>query len=299
MFRKLKQYLCDPYYEIGADLLKFCPKLMSDKWWIATLWNKIYGYKLDWDNPRTFNEKLQWLKLHVHNSLYTTLVDKLSVKNWVSEKIGVQYIVPTLAVYHSTDEINIDTLPDQFVLKCNHDSSSAIICKDKSNFDLSSAKRKLEKSLMCNYYWDSREWPYKNVKPCIIAEKLLVDNSSAILTDYKFWCFNGEPKIMYCCVKNDNVWENYYDMDFNLLDINHGYPRCSTHVNRPKNFDRMKDLARQLAINIPFIRIDFYEVNGQVYFGEFTFYDYAGFRPFATNEQELMLGKMIDLSNCK
>lgn len=157
MLQKLKRYLSNPYYALGYDLMKICPNVMSDRYYIRTLWRIAMGYDLDLKNPKTFNEKLQWLKLHDHNPLYTTLVDKLRVKDWVSEKIGSQYVIPTLATYNSVDEIDMDKLPNQFVLKCNHDYSSVIVCKDKSMFDLEIVKIKLERALNYNYYWNARE----------------------------------------------------------------------------------------------------------------------------------------------
>lgn len=295
MFRKLKRYFSNPYYALGYDLMKICPNVMSDRFYIRTLWRMAMGYDLDLKNPKTFNEKLQWLKLHDHNPLYTTLVDKLRVKDWVSEKIGAQYVIPTLATYNSVDEIDIDKLPNQFVLKCNHDSSSVIVCKDKSLFDIENVKIKLERACNYNYYWNAREWPYKHVKPCIFAEQYMYDDQQPTLIDYKFWCFEGVPKVMYCSVKNENTWENYFDMDFSPLDINHGFPKCNKPVIKPTAFDEMKQIISNLSISIPFVRIDFYEVQGQVLFGEFTFYDYAGFRSFQSQKQDLMLGDMIHL----
>ena len=159
MFKKLKRYVQDPYYALGYDMIKKCPHLMSDKFYLSVLWKMKMGYKLDWKHPKTFNEKLQWLKLYDRNPLYTTLVDKYRVKQWVADKIGEQYVIPTLAVYNSVDEIDLDKLPNQFVLKCNHDSGSVVICRDKPSFDLEAARRKLGVALRKNFYWEAREWP--------------------------------------------------------------------------------------------------------------------------------------------
>lgn len=155
MFKKIKRYLADPYWALGCDLIKKHPNWMSDEFYIRTLWRMVMGYKLDLKNPKTFNEKLQWLKLYDHNPLYTTLVDKLRVKDWVAEKIGAQYVIPTLAVWESAEDIDISKLPDQFVLKCNHDSGSVVICKDKATFNFVAAKEKLGKALQHNFYWDA------------------------------------------------------------------------------------------------------------------------------------------------
>lgn len=295
MLGKLKRYFADPYWALGCDLIKSHSRWMSDEFYIRTLWRMLMGYELDLKNPKTFNEKLQWLKLNDRNPLYTTLVDKYRVKQWVADKIGEEYVIPTLAVWDNVEDIDISILPEQFVLKCNHDSGSVVICKDKKTFDLNAAKDKLGKALKRNFYWEAREWPYKNVKPCIFAEKYMTDGTGDELRDYKFWSFNGVPKVVYCSVKNDNIWENYYDMDFIPLNINHGFPSSEQEIVKPNTFDEMKSVISKFALQIPFIRVDFYEIQGRVYFGEFTCYDFAGLKPFQDIEQDSMLGDMIKL----
>jgi hypothetical protein len=295
MFGKLKRYFADPYWALGCDLIQKHPNWMSDKFYIRTLWRMIMGYKLDLKHPRTFNEKLQWLKLYDRNPLYTTLVDKYRVKQWVADKIGEEYVIPTLAVWERAEDVDISKLPNQFVLKCNHDSGSVVICKDKKTFDLNAAKDKLRNALKHNFYLEAREWPYKNVKPCIFAEKFMEDGTGEELRDYKFWCFNGVPKIVYCSVKNDNIWENYYDVNFTPLDINHGFPRAKQEIEKPDTFEDMKSIIGKFALQMPFVRVDFYEIRGRVYFGEFTCYDFAGLKQFQDIEQDNMLGDMIKL----
>lgn len=297
MFGKIKRYLIDPYWALGCDMIKSHPNWMSDKFYIRTLWRMVMGYKLDLKSPKTFNEKLQWLKLNDRNPLYTTLVDKLRVKDWVASRIGTQYVIPTLAIYNSVDDIDLAALPNQFVLKCNHDSGSVVVCKDKESFDLEAAKKKLDTAMEHNFYWEAREWPYKNVKPCIFAEKFMEDDTGEELRDYKFWCFNGVPKVMYCSVKNDSIWENYYDMNFTPLEINHGYPMSTNPVKEPLTFREMQRIISDIALQIPFVRVDFYEISGRVFFGEFTFYDFAGLKPFQSLKQDMVLGKMIQLPN--
>ena len=295
MFKKVERYLSDPYWALGCDMIKTHPNLMSDEFYIRTQWRMVMGYKLDLKNPQTFNEKLQWLKLYDHNPLYTTLVDKLRVKDWVAEKIGVQYVIPTLAVWESSEDIDISQLPNQFVLKCNHDSGSVVICKDKANFDLVAAKEKLGKALQHNFYWDAREWAYKNVKPCIFAEAYMENRNSYDLLTYKFLCFVGEPKLMYVTVKNDNIWENYYDMDFRLLNLTRKYPNHTSPLAKPKCFDVMKEVAAKLSKGMSHVRIDLYEVEGQIYFSEYTFYDWGGLFDFNEADWNCSLGKMITL----
>ena len=252
-------------------------------------------YRVNLKSPKTFNEKLLWLKLYDRNPLYTILADKYLVKKYVSDIIGDEFVVPNYGVWDNFDDINFDNLPNEFVLKTTHDSSGVIICKDKKLFDLSKVKIKLNNSLKMNYYWPEREWPYKNIRPRIIADKFLDSHNGTPLLDYKFWCFNGRPTYMYCTVKDKEVFENFYDMDFNPVNINHGFPRRYPEFNKPVNFDVMKELAERLSTDIPFVRIDFFNVDGRVYFGEFTFYDWGGVKPFANYDIDLDIGSLISL----
>lgn len=267
--------------------------LMPDKMALQLQWMRAFGKELNLNEPQTFNEKLQWLKLHDRNPLYTTLVDKYRVKQYVSEKIGSQYVVPLLAVYNSVNEIDLSSLPNQFVLKCNHDSGSFAICRDKNNFDIESAKRKLDKGLKTDFYKIAREWPYKNVKRCIIAEQYL-DAEDGVLCDYKFFCFNGKPKIMYIGAdKADEPTSDFYDMDFNHLPIRMVDPNAAVPPLRPQCFEQMKLIAATLSKGIPHVRVDFYCVNNKIYFGEFTFYHMGGFSEVKPSEWNNRLGEYI------
>ena len=298
MLRKIRRYARNPYYALGYDMIKKCPHLMSDKFYLSVLWKMLMGYELDWKHPRTFNEKLQWLKLHDRNPLYPTLVDKYQVKKWVAERIGEQHVIPSMAVYQSVDEIDLDKLPDQFVLKCNHDSGSVVICRDKSSFDLDAAKRKLNDALRQNFYWEAREWAYKNVKPLVFAEQYLEDGAqkdSRDLLTYKFLCFDGIPNLMYVTVKGTEIWENYYDLDFNPLDIKRDFPMNPNMIPEPSCFEQMKDIAATLSKGFKHVRIDLYEVEGEVYFSEFTFYDWGGLMKLKPIEWDMRLGEMINL----
>lgn len=303
MFRKLKRYWADPYWALGCDLIKKHPKWMSDEFYIRTLWRMVMGYKLDLKNPETFNEKLQWLKLYDHNPLYTTLVDKLRVKDWVAEKIGAQYVIPTLAVWEKAEDIDISNLPNQFVLKCNHDSGSVVICKDKSSFDLNSAREKLGKALKHNFYWDAREWAYKHVKPCVFAEKFLENPICGELPDYKFFTFNGVVKALYIATDRANpdveTKFDFFDMNFEHIDVTNEHPNATIYPSKPKCFEEMVTLSEVISTSIPQVRCDFYEVNGQVYFGELTFYHMAGMTPFTPSSYDRYLGSFINLPNRK
>lgn len=238
---------------------------------------------------------MNWQKLHDRNPLYTILADKYSVKEYVAKKIGKEYVVPCYGVWSNFDDIDFTSLPQSFVLKCTHDSSGAMVCKDKSQFDINRAKKKIQGYLKRNYYWSLREWVYKDIRPRVIADMLLDDGSGHELRDYKFWCFSGVPKVMYCTNKADDIYENFYDMDFRPLDINHGFKRQDPEFEKPEEFELMKTLAAKLSEGIPFVRADFFDINGHVYFGEFTFYDWGGLKPFTNKHWDIKLGSWIRL----
>lgn len=304
MFRKIKRFAKDPYYSFGWVLIDRCPRLMSDKYFLSVFWKRHMGYTFNWDNPKTFREKLQWIKVFDQKPEYTIMVDKFRAKQWIAERIGEQYVIPTLAVYNSIDEIDLDKLPNQFVLKCNHDCGSVVICRDKTKFDLNAAKRKLGEGLKRNFYWYFREWPYKNVKRCIIAEQFICEEGTNTqkwqdLHDYKFYCFNGEPRI-FCITSNrglsSGLCEDFYDIKGVHLDIRQrGYDNANPYPELPVNLDLMVALARVLSENTLQLRVDFYEVNGKVYMGELTFFDGAGLCPFNEDKYDRMLGDWIEL----
>lgn len=272
--------------------------LLSDELYLKLIYRVTIGKKLNLQHPQSFNEKLQWLKLHDRKPEYTSMVDKLKVKEYVANTIGSEYIIPTLGVWDTFDEIDFESLPSQFVLKVTHDSGGTIVCDDKSSLDLVSAKKKIEKSLHHNYYYSGREWPYKNVTPRIIAEKYMIDTSKQELRDYKFLCFNGIAKVMYIVsdrFSSKGMCLDFFDMNFNHLPIKNGYPNASKKFNRPNDFNKMRELAENLSKGIPQVRIDFYNVNDRIYFGEITFYCSSGFLPFTPEKWDYKLGSLIDL----
>ena len=302
-FKKLKRYLRDPKFALGCDLIQKHPNWMSDKFFTETEWRIIMGYKLDLRHPETFNEKLQYLKLHDRNSLYTTLVDKVLVKDWVEKKIGTQYVIPTLAVWDSAEKIDITDLPDQFVLKCNHDSGSVIICKDKANFDIVTVKEKLGKSLKFNWYYKHREWAYKNVKPCILAEPYLLDSNSneKSMTDYKFYCFNGIPKFLYVSSGLDRNHEtaniSFANLDWTLSPFYRtDFSELRMLPSKPKCFDEMIELSKRLSSKIPFVRVDWYEKCGRPYLSEMTFYPGGSPTKYVPEGYDSIIGDMLDIS---
>lgn len=270
-------------------------RAMPDKQFLKMkYWIKI-GKILNLSEPNSFNEKMQWLKLNDRKEEYSLMADKVEAKKYVSNVVGKKYIIPTLGVYNVFDEINFDELPEQFVIKTTHDSSGSTVCLDKEYLDMDALRNKINASLKTNYYYHSREWPYKNIRPRIIIEKYVKDDVADDLRDYKFMCFNGIPKYVYVTVKNNNIFENYYDMDFRPVGINHGFPRIEPEFKKPSRFNEMKNVAKKLSRGIPFLRVDLHFAGGKVLFGEMTFYDWGGFRPFADEKWDYFLGDMIKL----
>lgn len=272
---------------------------LSDKAYLSILYRANFKKKLDWKDPKTFNEKLQWLKLYDRDPRYSEMVDKYAAKGFTAERIGGEYVVPTLAgPWDSFDQIDFDALPDQFVLKTTHDCGGVVICKDKNSFDYQKAKEFLHGHLNRDYYLTCREWPYKKVKPRIFAEKYLAELDED-LKDYKFFCFNGVPRLMFIASERQSETSetkfDFYDMEFNHLPIINGHPNSSQEIQRPRNFERMKELAAVLSKDIPHLRVDFYECNGQLYLGELTFSHWGGFVPFEPQQWDEILGSWLIL----
>lgn len=275
----------------------------SDEKFLKKLFRVRMGKELNIENPQTFSEKLQWLKIYNRHDLQTKMVDKVEVKKYVAELIGEEYIIPTLAVYDTPDQIDFESLPNQFVLKCTHDSGGVVVCKDKSTLNKEEVRGKFGKWLKTNYFYQNREWPYKNVKPRIIAEQYMEDESGYELKDYKWFCFNGEPKALFIAtdrgMENEETKFDFYDMDFNHLPFTNGHPNASKLPRKPKGFDKMKELAAKLSVGEPHVRVDFYDINGCVYFGELTFYHWSGMVPFEPQEWDYIFGSWIKLPYSK
>lgn len=276
-------------------------KMIPDEKYIRLEYRSYFGKKLDLDNPKTFDEKLQWLKLYNRNPLYTQLVDKCEVKSYVGKMIGQEYIIPTFGVWDSFDEIDFDSLPNRFVLKCTHDSGGIVICKDKGSLDIEKVRNKLTRSLKNNFYWQGREWPYKNVKPRILAEQYMEDSTDKELRDYKIYCFNGKVHATLLASNRMNesheMTFDYFDKEFNHLKLtNHWHPNASEVPHKPQNYEQMQELAQILSKGFPHVRVDFYEVNGKIYFGELTFFDMSGFLILHPDDWNIEWGELIDLS---
>ena len=272
---------------------------MPDWFYLKVKYRGAMGISLDLKNPVSFNEKLQWLKIYDRNPEYTRMVDKYEVKKYMEDKIGKQYIIPTLGVWDRFDDIDFNSLPDQFVLKCTHDSGGLVICKDKSKLDRQYAREKIEKSLKTNYYFSGREWPYKGVKHRIIAEPYMEDSQEKELRDYKFFCFDGYvDNVMLAMDRSSGDTKFYFfNKDWELMRLNirgKNAPKDFT-LPKPNGIDEMFEMASELSKGIPFVRVDLYYCNGHIYFGEMTFFPQSGFDANLLPETDGYLGKLIDL----
>jgi hypothetical protein len=257
--------------------------------------------KLDLKSPKTFNEKLQWLKLHDRYPKYIQMVDKYEAKEYVANRIGSEYIIPTYGVWDSFDEINIEMLPNQFVLKCTHDCGGLVICRDKKNFDIEAAREKINRCLKRNYFYNGREWPYKNVKPRVIAETYMEDPSSVVLKDYKLYCFNGKPEFVQLSEgmeKHSTASMAFLTLDWERLPFERSdFLRIHKIPPQPLNLELMKSFAEELSQGHSFLRVDLYEINGRVYFSELTFSPTSGFIPIQPPEYDLQIGRLLELPN--
>lgn len=297
---KFVYYLTHRPSVLAIILINRLSPLFSDRTYIRWMYRLNIGRWPDLDNPKTFNEKLQWLKLYNRKPEYTIMADKVKAKEWVAERIGQEYIIPTLGVWDDPDDIDFDALPDQFVLKCNHNSGTGMyICKDKSKMDVEAVKKGLRKGLKENYFLHGREWPYKNIPRKILAEKFMVDESGTDLKDYKIFNFDGEPEIIE--VDYDrfvNHCRNVYDKEWNYIEMEIEYPsKRSRQIARPEHFEQMLELARKLSKGIPHVRTDFYSIEGKLYFGEMTFFHGSGHEHFRPEDWDERLGKLIRLPN--
>ena len=271
---------------------------MPDKWYLSLMFRSKMGYWMNWKNPKTFNEKLQWLKIYDRNPLYTKLVDKYEVRKYIADKIGKEYLIPLLGVWDTPEEIDFNNLPNQFVLKCTHDSASIIICKDKSKFDINAAIQKMQNHMSINYYYPSREWPYKNVKPRIIAEKYINDADTPDLKDYKFQVFNGTVQNCFVCSNRfmpQGLHVTFFDKNWTALNFTKHYPKESEHLKKPRFFKEMIVISEQLSKDFPFVRVDFFETSSNFFIGELTFYPGAGFEKFTPSEWDEKMGNLIKL----
>ena len=273
---------------------------MPDRMYLKLAYRMQMEIRLDLKNPQTFNEKLQWLKLNDRNRLYVKMVDKYEAKEYIASIVGKEFIIPTISIWKKADDIDPKELPNQFVLKCTHDSGSIVICKDKNTFNWEAAKRKLQKHMKKSMYWFGREWPYKNVQPRIIAEPFLEDSVTGELIDYKIHCFNGKAKLILVCsgrFKGGGLTEDFFDTEWNHLNVRRpGHNNSIEIIDRPAKLSKMISIAEQLSKNNIFLRVDFYVVNQKLYIGELTFYPAAGFETFIPESFDTVMGSWMKLS---
>lgn len=289
-----------PRRALWALLSPFFQRIHDDERFLRIKWLFTMNYPLHLDNPSTFNEKQNWLKLHDRRPEYTIMVDKYLVKEYVAKIIGEKYIIPTLGVWESPEDIDFDKLPDRFVLKCNHNSGTGMcICQDKTKLDLSKVVSDLRVGLSEDYYLHNREWPYKDVKRCILAEQFMEDHVTGELRDYKFFCFDGVVRCLFIATnrsKGDHQTRfDFFDADFNHLPIINGHPNADVPPSKPQCFEEMKRIASVLSRGIPSVRVDLYEIDGRVYFGELTFSHWGGFTPFKPQKWDQLFGDWIQL----
>ena len=304
--QKLIKYISNKDYRFRVNISNGFYDSMPDDVYLKRLFKAVVGYDLDLDNPQTFNEKLQWLKIYDHNPLYTTMVDKYEAKAYVGNIIGETYIIPTLGVWERFEDIDFTSLPKQFVLKCTHDSGGVVICKNRSDFNVEDVKKRINRSLDQNFYLKFREWPYKNVRPRILAEKYMEDISTNIsgqvpvLNDYKLQCFDGKFDNIFVAegrFSERGVRYHYFDHDWNYIPY---CPYDDIYIDelgklRPSHFEEMIEIAEKLAAGLPELRVDLYEIAGKVYFGELTFYSQSGFDTDITYDADCILGAKLTL----
>lgn len=296
---KGKVYLSSSEYRFLIHASLGLHQNMPDEKYICRMFQILMNQELSLEHPQTFNEKLQWLKLYNRKTSYTTMVDKYKVREYIRERLGEKYLIPLLGVWNNPEEIDFDILPNQFVLKCNHNSGLGMsICKDKVLFDFAKAKKDLRRGIRENYYQKNREWPYKDVPRKIIAEQYMKSDAGG-LTDYKIHCFNGEPKLILVCKDRfleTGLTEDFFSINWEHLDIRRPkHPNASAPIKKPEELDEMLRLAAILSKDIPFLRVDFYIVDHKIYFSELTFYPASGFDKFVPEIWDNILGDWIKL----
>lgn len=279
--------------------------VLPDKTYLKLAYKSIFNKPLQLENPITMNEKLQWLKLYDRKKIYVSQVDKYEVRKYIKQKLGEKYLIPLLGVWDDPEEIDFDSLPDKFVLKCNHNSGLGMcICKDKNSFDVEEAKRNLKRGIKQNYYIETREWPYKDVTRKIIAEQYMTDTpDSEEFTDYKFYCYNGYVDAVMVCLDRSTGDTKFYffDREWKLKRYNKRGRMAPENFTlpKPKHIDEMFSIAETLSVGYPFVRIDLYSTEEQVYFGEITLFPDSGFDPNRLPEIDEKFGNMIDLTLAK
>ena len=302
-FQKIMRILFSKLSVLLLPLLVRLQRLFSDKAYVKLYFWLSMHKRLNLESPHTFNEKLNWLKLYDHNPLYTTLVDKYAVKEWVAGKIGKEYVIPTIGVWDKFEEIDFDSLPNGFVLKTTHGGGNVgvVVCKDKNNLDVEATHKIIEHSMGISGYEKHREWPYKNVPRRIIAEELLIDSDNVTLIDYKVHVFNGIPRFILVCRGREHkstMTDDFFDTDWILMNCNRpGHKNSQRPIDRPPQLGEMLEIASKLSDGIPFVRVDFYIVDNHLYFGEMTFFPAGAAKPFVPEYWDTVFGEWLYLPN--
>lgn len=295
---KLKRYIKNPWLILGS-LVYHTASVWPDELFLKIIFKARVGYFPNLKNPRSYNEKLQWLKLNCKRQEYQDLVDKISSKDYVARRIGKEYIIPTLGVWDNVDDVNWGALPRQFVIKCSGDSGGVVVCKDKESFNIEEAKKILQKGWEHNYYVYNREYPYRYIRNRIIAEEYMEDESGYELKDYKIFCFDGEPKYLFVATdrqkNNVDTKFDFFDLNWNHIPVRNGHPNSFTPIDQPKNFDRMIEIARLLSQGMTHVRVDLYNCDGRIYFGELTFFHWSGMTAYEPREWDYIFGDYIKL----
>ncbi len=299
LIKAIRYFYNEDYRFLFNDKYGIYNRLPDDEY-LKRRFKAVMGKALDFDNPQTFNEKLQWLKLYNRNPKYTMMVDKYKVRDYIAETLGEKYLIPLLGVWDEPDDINFDELPNRFVLKCNHNSGLGMcICKDKTKLDIKKVKAELKKGLKQDYYLTGREWPYKNVPRKIIAEKFMTLSENVDLMDYKVHNFNGKPKMILVCSQRfteEGLHEDFYSPEWEKLEVKRPeYPTSEIDIKAPQKLEEMLYLAEKLSKGSPFMRTDFYEIDGKLYFGEITLYPASGLSKFDPEEWDYKFGSWITL----
>ena len=271
---------------------------LNDEKFLKVLYYLRTNKRLNLDNPTSFNEKIQWLKINDRQKLYITLADKFKVREYISDKVGEKYLIPLIDNYYNVNEIDFNKLPSSFVLKTTHDSGGVIICNNKTKFNRYKAKKKLSKLLNNNFFYKGREWPYKNIKPRIICEELLKDESDLQLKDYKIFCFNGEPKYIQVDIDRfTNHRRNIYNLDWDYIDFEICYPTDPQYkIPRPECLDEMLLLSKKLSESLKHLRVDLYISSNKIYVGELTLYHGSGFEKFNPEEYGNIFGNLLKIN---
>ncbi len=301
-YKTLKYLLTNPLnlckFLLFGSLSSKIFRLLPSRLYLKIVYYVMIQKRLNLNNPETFNEKIQWLKLNDLKEYYSKMVDKYEAKQIVEKRIGSRYVIPTLGLWKKFDEIDFDNLPDSFVLKCTHDSGGIVICRDKRTLNLASAKKKIVSSLKMNYYYHGREFPYKKIEPRIIAEKF-IDTKNGDVVDYKVHCFNGKARFILACSErytNSGLKEDFYDLRWNKIPVRRpSYANSANGIPKPSQLNKMIEFAELFSKNIRFLRVDFYEIDGNLLFGEFTFYPASGFAPFVPDEYDKIFGSYLNI----